>query len=122
MHHIDPEGKTKWYWILYDIPATVQSLPKNVKRVGILGNNSVNGKTEYAPPHSKGPGPKVYTYTIYALSNTPRIEVPAEKVNREVLLEAMKGKTLASSELQVVYSRPEGATPQGDKRRPVPLR
>ena len=20
MHHVDPEGKTKWYWILYNIP------------------------------------------------------------------------------------------------------
>ena len=22
MHHIDPEGKTKWYWTLYNIPGT----------------------------------------------------------------------------------------------------
>jgi Raf kinase inhibitor-like YbhB/YbcL family protein len=122
MHHVDPEGETKWYWILYDIPATVQSLPKNVKGVGILGNNSVNNKTEYAPPHSKGPGPKTYTFTVYALSSAPKIEVPAGKVSREVLLEAMKGRILANSELQVVYSRPERATEQGDTHRQAPLR
>ena len=68
MHHIDPEGITKWYWILYNIPADVTSLPKNVTGVGTLGNNSVNGLTEYAPPMSSGPGEKTYIYTVYALS------------------------------------------------------
>ena len=57
MHHIAPD-KTKWYWIIYNIPAKVKSLPKNVKGVGTLGSNSVNGRVGYAPPHSKGPGPK----------------------------------------------------------------
>ena len=108
MHHVDPEGKVKWYWILYNIPANVQSLPKNVKGVGILGNNSVNGKTEYAPPHSKGPGPKTYVYTVYALSASPRITVPPSQVNREVILTAMKGLILASAELRVVYNRSAG--------------
>jgi hypothetical protein len=46
---------------LYNIPAGVHSLPGNVRGVGVLGNNSVNQKTEYAPPHSKGPGAKNYT-------------------------------------------------------------
>ncbi|MCX6935945.1 MAG: Spy/CpxP family protein refolding chaperone, partial [Verrucomicrobia bacterium] len=47
MHHMDPEGKTKWYWTLYNIPADVRSLPKNVNGTGTLGNNSVNGRIEY---------------------------------------------------------------------------
>jgi Raf kinase inhibitor-like YbhB/YbcL family protein len=95
MHHIDPQGKVKWYWILYNIPANIQSLPKNVKGVGVLGNNSVNGRTEYAPPHSKGPGPKTYVYTVYALSAPPQITVPPAEVNRAVLLSAMKDHILA---------------------------
>jgi phosphatidylethanolamine-binding protein (PEBP) family uncharacterized protein len=33
MHHIDPEGKTKWYWILYNIPADTRNLTKNVKNI-----------------------------------------------------------------------------------------
>ena len=77
MHHIDPQGVVKWYWTLYDIPADVLSLPKNVKGVGTLGNNSVNRRREYAPPHSKGPGPKTYIYTVYALSAPPQITVAA---------------------------------------------
>ncbi|MEI6394559.1 MAG: YbhB/YbcL family Raf kinase inhibitor-like protein [Verrucomicrobiota bacterium] len=109
MHHNAPDA-IKWYWILYNIPAEVQTLPKNVKGVGTLGSNSVNNRGGYAPPHSKGPGAKTYIYTVYALSAPPDITVPALKVNRDVLLAAMKDKILASAELKVVYSRPPGAT------------
>ena len=112
MHHVPPDGGFKWYWVLYNIPADTHSLPKNVKGVGTLGNNSVNRRLEYAPPHSKGPGPKTYIYTVYALSAAPQITVPPSEVNREVLLAAMKNKILASAELSVVYSRPEGTTSQ----------
>ncbi len=44
MHHIDPEGKAKWYWTLYNIPADVRTLTAGVQGIGILGNNSVNGR------------------------------------------------------------------------------
>ena len=118
MHHIDPEGKTKWYWLLYNIPADTKSLPKNVKNVGALGNNSVNGRTEYAPPHSKGPGPKTYIYTVYALSAPVELTVKPSEVTRAVLLDAMRDRTLATAELKVVYTRPAGAT--GVEARPTP--
>ena len=78
MHHEAPDG-IKWYWVLYNIPAEVSSLDKNVKGIGTLGNNSVNRDPGYAPPHSKGPGPKTYTLTVYALSAAPQIAVPAEQ-------------------------------------------
>jgi phosphatidylethanolamine-binding protein (PEBP) family uncharacterized protein len=107
MHHIPPDGPAKWYWVLYNIPAGTTSLPKNVRGVGTLGNNSVDGRTVYAPPHSKGPGPKTYVYTVYALSAIPLLSVPPAQVSRNVLLAAMKEHVLASAELRVVYSRPE---------------
>jgi len=116
MHHIDPQGKVKWYWILYNIPANVQSLPKNVKGVGILGNNSINGRTEYAPPHSKGPGPKTYIYTVYALSEPPQITVPPNEVNRDILLYAMKDYILCTAELKVIYTRYGGDVGLGDQK------
>lgn len=116
MHHIDPEGKTKWYWTLYNIPAEVRSLPKNVQGIGTLGNNSVNGKVGYAPPHSKGPGEKTYVLTVYALSAPLQLTVPASEVTRETLLAAMKGKILASSELPVVSAR--GTASAGPGNRP----
>ena len=115
MHHIPPENVAKWYWVLYNIPANVTSLPKNVQGVGTSGSNSVNRRVGYAPPHSKGPGPKKYTYTVYALSARPRVTVPPAEVSRDVLLAAMKDLILASAELNVVYTR-EGATGEGGRR------
>ena len=114
MHHIPPGNAAKWYWVLYDIPANVTSLPKNVKGIGTLGGNSVNRDIGYAPPHSKGPGAKKYTYTVYALS-APQVNVPPSEVSRDTLLAAMKGLVLDSAELNVVYTR-EGLTDQGDHR------
>ncbi len=117
MHHLDPEGQAKWYWTLYNIPATVRSLPRNARGMGVLGNNSVNQEVAYAPPHSKGPGDKTYILTAYALSAPLQIATPASQVTREILLAAMKDKVLATAELPVVYARPgTGAEPENEPK------
>ncbi len=125
MHHIPPDGAAKWYWTLYDIPAEVTSLPKNVKGIGKVGTG-FKGQIGYEPPHSKGPGPKTYTLTLYALSAPAKMTVPPSQVNREALLAAMQGSILASTELNVVYSSkgtggdspPEARPKPGDLPRP----
>jgi Raf kinase inhibitor-like YbhB/YbcL family protein len=105
MHHIPGPNDSHWYWVLYNIPANVTSLEKNSTGIGMLGNNSVNGNTVYAPPCSKGPGEKIYTYTVYALSAEPQLSVPASDVSRDLLLEAIKDITLVSATLNVTYTR-----------------
>jgi phosphatidylethanolamine-binding protein (PEBP) family uncharacterized protein len=105
MHHIPGPGDSHWYWMLYNIPATVTALPKNSQGVGILGTNSVNGRTEYSPPCSKGPGAKDYTYTIYALASAPEFTVAPDAVDRDTLLAAIADRTLGSATLNVIYSR-----------------
>jgi gluconolactonase len=105
MHHVAGPTDIHWYWEVYDIPANITRLPKNVAGVGTLGNNSVNGRQAYTPPCSKGPGPKEYIYAVYALSAEPQFTVPAAQVNRAVLLAAIKDITLDSAELHVTYSR-----------------
>jgi phosphatidylethanolamine-binding protein (PEBP) family uncharacterized protein len=104
MDHMDLEGSHKWYWTMYDIPAGVTGLPKNVQGVGKVGTG-FKGQIGYEPPHSKGPGPKTYVITVYALSEPLRLAQAPREVNREVLLAAMKGKVLASSSLRVVHTR-----------------
>jgi gluconolactonase len=106
MHHVASPTDVHWYWVLYNIPADVTSLAKNSTGIGTLGTNSVNDRNEYTPPCSKGPGDKMYTYTVYALSAQPKLSVPASQVNRAKLLDAIKDITLASAELHVVYARP----------------
>ena len=106
MHHIAPDNEIKWYWTLYNIPAAVLSLPRNVTGIGTLGNNSVNGQVGYEPPCSQGPGNKTYIFTVYALSAPVEITASPPEVTREVLLAAMSDRTLATAELPVVYARP----------------
>jgi hypothetical protein len=122
MHHLDPEGKTKWYWTLYNIPADVVGLPKDVHGVGFEGNNSVNRRVGYAPPHSKGPGAKTYVLTLYALSAELKVTTPPAETNRDVLLAAMKDRVLASAELKVVYTRPDGSDEAAPAKEDRPAR
>lgn len=105
MHHVAGQDDVHWYWVLYDIPADVTSLTKNNSGIGTLGNNSVNGRAEYAPPCSKGPGEKIYTVTVYALSEQPHFSVPSDQVSRDVLLAAIQEITLSSAELHLSYAR-----------------
>ena len=127
MHHLDPEGRTKTYWILYDIDASVRGLPKNVKGVGKLGA-SFRGQAAYEPPHSKGPGPKTYVLSLYALSQPLGLQDQSANVTLASLLKAMQGKAIAGADLSVVYtsngSSKEPGKGQGGKpqRTPPPPR
>lgn len=104
MHHIPGPGDTHWYWVVYDIPSSVHSVAAGGPAPGSVGTNSVNNQLAYAPPCSKGPGPKVYTITAYALSRSP--DFPAgSAVSRDQLLAAIKDITLAQSAIDVTYSR-----------------
>ena len=105
MHHTDAQNVIFSYWILYNIPADVQSLPKDVKGIGTLGLSSRGNHMGYTPPHSAGLGTRTYVFTIYALSAPPQFTVPPSEVSREALLDAMKDITLASADLSVTYTR-----------------
>ena len=105
MHHEASPEDIHWYWLLYNIPASVNSLEENITGIGILGTNSVNDRLEYAPPCSQGPGIKKYTYTVYALSENVTITVDPSEVDRAALLEAIEGITIASGHMNVYYER-----------------
>ncbi len=114
MDHLAPGNEMKCYWTIWDIPATVTSLPKNAQGVGKLGPG-FKGELGYEPPHSQGPGLKTYTIHVYALSAPPQLSRPTREVTREVLLAAIKGSILDSADLNVTYTRP-GGSPGGPKK------
>jgi len=105
MHHIPPTPPNHVYMLLYNIPATVTSIPDAVSGIGIFGINTVNGQQSYTPPCSQGPGAKLYTITLYALSSPPVFTVLQSQVTRDIFLAAIANKTLAVSEINVTYSR-----------------
>lgn len=104
MDHAAPEG-VHWYWTLYNIPAGTTHIEEGEIR-GKVGNNSVNGKSQYAPPCSKGPGVKHYTFTLYALSAS--IDVPpTNSMDRGSLLVKIKDITIDSASQTLTYERKE---------------
>jgi phosphatidylethanolamine-binding protein (PEBP) family uncharacterized protein len=105
MHHIPAAGEQHWYWLLYDIPATLSALAQDEHGIGVTGGNSANPDASYAPPCSKGPGPKRYSITLYALSGKPVITVPAAQVTRDMLRAAIKDITLDQARLNFIYTR-----------------
>ena len=104
------DGTTKWNWVLYGIPATTSSLAKDSYGVGTIGVGSDGPALAYNPPCSQGPGSKVYTYTVYALSASPSLPAVATQVNGQVVANAIASLTLASASLSVNYARVAFAT------------
>lgn len=99
------DGTTKWNWVLYNIPANVTSLAKDSFLVGTTGVGSDGPGTVYNPPCSQGPGAKLYTFTLYALSAAPSFNVAANQVNGKTVTDAIAGITLASASLNLNYTR-----------------
>ncbi len=105
MHHVASPEDVHWYWILYNIPASVMGLPENTEGIGSLGTNSVNDRNEYAPPCSQGPGIKAYTFFIFALSEELNITAPPESIDLDFIRNVMQDKIISQATMTVYYSR-----------------
>ncbi len=108
IHHITPDNAERVYLVMYGIPPDTNSLSEAERLVGHLGLNSVTRRAEYAPPCSQGPGEKIYSATIYALSAEPEFKA-SSAVTRPALLDAMKPITLGTASAELKYSRPQSA-------------
>jgi uncharacterized protein (TIGR03437 family) len=104
------DGTTKWNWVLYNIPSFTRALPRDAFLIGTLGVGSDGPGTVYNPPCSQGPGAKAYTYTLYALSDSPRFTVPANQITGQMLTDAISGITLGSARLTLNATRPVNPT------------
>ena len=93
----------RWYWTVYNISAATTAI-SNEQTVGTLGGNVVNERSEYAPPCSKGPGLKNYTFHLYALSTTLNMS-QADIVSEATLRTSMRGSILDSDSLTVSFER-----------------
>jgi phosphatidylethanolamine-binding protein (PEBP) family uncharacterized protein len=99
------DGTTRWNWVLYGIPASSSSLPKDAFGIGTLGVGSESPGNEYDPPCSQGPGTKAYTYTLYALSGAPVLPGSPSQVTGKVLSDAVAPLTLGTATLSLNYAR-----------------
>jgi phosphatidylethanolamine-binding protein (PEBP) family uncharacterized protein len=121
MDHLTPDESIKTCWLVWDLPASLNTLSKAVKPPGKTGVSS-RGAVGYEPPHSQGPGDKHYVLTVYALSAPLAIAGVETKVTRDMLFAAMKGKVLGSASMTVTYAHSaaptEAATPTETQAKP----
>ena len=104
----DPDAPSgTWvHWVIFNIPAKVNSLPENVSReeeVAGLGKNGKNsfGRIGYDGPCPPG-GTHRYYFKLYALDSILKLKLTATK---EGLLKAMKGHVLAEAQVMGRYKR-----------------
>ena len=78
-------GSGWWHWVVYDVPAKVNSLPKGAgaEHSSMLPAGTQQGRTDlgndayHGPCPDKGQPPHHYKFTIYALS-VEKLDVPPE--------------------------------------------
>jgi Raf kinase inhibitor-like YbhB/YbcL family protein len=101
-----PRG-TFVHWVVFDIPATVTSLPEDVPRTETIAGGGTQGDNGAGKLGYFGPCPppgKVhhYHFRLFALDSTLGLKPGADA---DAVRSAMNGHTVASGELIGTYSR-----------------
>ena len=100
------------HWVVYKIPGTAKGLPAELPMDAVLTAPSeiagtIQGLSGFKRTGYRGPAPPPgkphhYTWTVYALD----AELPLEQgLNRNQLLEAMKGHIIGQGSLVAIYER-----------------
>jgi Raf kinase inhibitor-like YbhB/YbcL family protein len=106
----DPDaakGRGWTHWVAYGMAPTMTSLPAGLAptATGIVGGKNSFGDTGYdGPCPPRGDPPHHYVFTIYALDLAPN--ALSAGLDRDGLLQAMKGHTLGTAELTGLFARP----------------
>jgi Raf kinase inhibitor-like YbhB/YbcL family protein len=103
----DAPAGTWVHWVLYDIPATITKLDKNVPKDKIVLSSAKHGVNDFgrigyngpAPPRGK---PHRYFFKLYAVSKLTGLPPGATK---QQVLDAIKGNILAECSLMGTYQR-----------------
>jgi len=106
----DPDAPSGiWlHWVVFNIPATEDSIAEGVSAQPVLPNGARQGVNDFnkigyggaCPP--KGHGPHRYVFKVYALDCLLTLEAGATKADLE---KAMKGHVLGMGQLSATYSR-----------------
>jgi Raf kinase inhibitor-like YbhB/YbcL family protein len=100
------------HWVVYKIPGTARGLPAELPMDAVLTGppdiaGTIQGLSGFKRTGYRGPAPPPgkphhYTWTVYALD----AELPLEPgLNRNQLLEAMKGHVIGQGSLVAIYER-----------------
>ena len=101
----DPDAPTPkpWvHWVVYGIPAEVNSLAEGDASDYSQGTNTAGEEGYTGPMPPEGHGTHHYHFTVYALDEELDLE---PGLSKEQLLSALKGHILAEGELVGTYER-----------------
>ncbi len=100
------------HWVVYNIPATAKGLPAELPMDAVLTApadiaGSIQGLSGFKRTGYRGPAPPPgkphhYTWTVYALDAELKLE---QGLNRNQLMEAMKGHIIGQGSLVAIYER-----------------
>jgi Raf kinase inhibitor-like YbhB/YbcL family protein len=111
MHDPDaPTGSGWWHWVVYNIPASVSSLPVGAgdPQKNLLPAGAVQGRTDFGTPGYGGPCPPPgkphhYYLRLYALK-VAKLDVPADATAAYIGF-MVRMQSLGKAELMGVYGR-----------------
>jgi len=105
-----PTGSGWWHWVVYDIPASVSSLPAGAgdPHKKLMPAGAVQGRTDYGSVGYGGPCPPPgkphhYNFRLYALK-VPKLDLPADAAPALVGFN-VRANALGHAELTGLYGR-----------------
>jgi Raf kinase inhibitor-like YbhB/YbcL family protein len=105
-----PTGSGWWHWVVYDIPASLNSLPAGAgdPKTKLLPAGAVQGRTDFGTNAYGGPCPppgKVhhYHFRLYALK-VPKLEVPADSSAAFIAFN-VHANAIGETQIMATYSR-----------------
>lgn len=104
----DAPNGTFTHWLIWNIPADVNQIPKDVEKNEEVKelNGALQGKNDFNELGYLGPAPPsgVHTYRFYLYALDDQLDLKAG-ADKETLLEAMEGHVLQKAVLKGEYTR-----------------
>ena len=107
-----PTGSGFWHWVVFDIPPTATSLPKNAGDVksNLAPAGTVQSRTDFGVPGYGGPCPPKgdkphrYIFTLFAV-DVDKLQVPGPDVSAAVVGFMLHFHTLGKATFTGKYGR-----------------
>jgi Raf kinase inhibitor-like YbhB/YbcL family protein len=105
-----PTGSGWWHWLIYNIPASVSSLPPGAgdPQKKMLPGGALQGRSDFGTAAYGGPCPPPgklhhYHFRLYALK-VPKLDVPTD-ASAAMLSYTVHANQLGTTEIVATYSR-----------------
>ncbi len=94
------------HWVVFNLPASAQSLPEGIPTSELLDTGGVQGRNDFGRTGYGGPCPPggTHHYRFFAYALDAALDLDAGASKRE-LLDAMRNHTLGEVQLTGTYSR-----------------